>query len=455
MARPVRRPSSPAARQAKAPTDPARLVAFRTLRAVVANGAYANLELQQQREQAHLNERDAALATELVFGTTRLMGTYDRIIVAASGRELSSLQPAVVDILRLGAHQLLSMRMPAHAAVSATVDLAAAQVGERVRGVVNAILRRVGARTLDEWLDALAEGLDDLDALALRTHHPRWIVAAYAEVLPADELEGALLANNVAPHTVLAARPGLLEPDDLGLPLTRYSPFGAVAHGDPGQLAAVQAGLAGVQDEGSQLVALALARVEAPAGTWLDTCAGPGGKAALLVGLAQERGESLLANERLPHRAELVAQAVRAYDDPRPWVIVGDATRPPWGSDRFARVMVDAPCTGLGALRRRPESRWRRLPTAVAELVELQKAILTEAVRSAVPGGVVAYVTCSPVRAETAEVVRSVLAEVDAELVDAAALLPEVPDCADGTFVQLWPHRHGTDAMFLALLRRR
>ena len=162
-----------------------------------------------------ISGRDAAFATELLAGTCRGQGTYDLIIAAAAGRELKTLQPAVLDLLRLGTHQLLAMRVPQHAAVAAMVDLAAATVGERVTGVVNAVLRRVAAADHDGWLARLEEGLDDHDRLALRTSHPRWIVDAYADLLPAAELEPALAANNVSPQVSLAIRPGLAEVDEL------------------------------------------------------------------------------------------------------------------------------------------------------------------------------------------------------------------------------------------------
>lgn len=436
-------------------TDRARMIAFRVLRAVSAEGAYANLELSQRLAEAGLEARDAALATELVAGTCRSQGSYDAIIEAAAGRPLKSLQPAVVDALRLGTHQLLDLRIPLHAAVSATVDVAAVAISERVAGVVNAVLRKVGARTFEEWMDVLTAGMPPADALALRSRHPSWIVAALADVLPADELSAALDADNRAPTTHLVVRPGLAEVSELGGEPTRYSPWGAVAAGDPGRLRAVRESRAGVQDEGSQLVTLALARADAPEGPWLDTCAGPGGKAALLAGLARQQGRPFIAAELQPHRAALVAQALRGYPEPRPTVLVADGTRPPWREGRFAKVLLDAPCTGLGALRRRPESRWRRSPDDVADLVVLQRLLLRAAIRATRPGGIVAYVTCSPHRAETVDVVDAVVADGDVDIVEAAALLPEVPDAARGPFVQLWPHRHGTDAMFLAVLRRR
>lgn len=420
------------------------------MRAVWGNGAYANLELAKQREG--LNPTDAAFATELVSGTCRALGSYDQIVERASGRELKSLQPAVIDLLRLGTHQLLAMRVPPHAAISATVDLAALEVGERVAGLVNAILRRVGERDWSGWLEVLAAGKDERGRLVLAEHHPRWIVDAWADVLPEAELAPALAADNVAPQPCLVVRPGLAEPAELGGTPARWSPFGAYLDGDPGAVAAVRQGRAGVQDEGSQLVSLALARAAAPAGPWLDLCAGPGGKSALLAGLARQAGELLVAAELQPHRARLVAENLRAYPEPgRPVTLVADGTRPPWRQGSFARVLADVPCTGLGALRRRPESRWRRQPGELPGLVALQRQLLATAISSLKPGGVVAYVTCSPHPAETTEVVAGA---AGARLLRAADYLPEVPDAARGDFVQLWPHRHGTDAMFLALLQR-
>jgi len=437
--------------------DRPRLLAHRILGAVTGGGAYANLETARVLGDARLEARDAAFVTELVSGTCRLMGTYDLVLAHASGRPVADLQPALLDALRLGAHQVLSMRVPTHAAVAATVELAAAEVGERVAGLANAVLRRVAARDLGHWLDELAVGLDAVGTLALRTHHPRWIAEAYVDLLGPDEAQDALAANNVPPVTNLAVRPGLASVDELGGEADLFSPFGASRQGPPGELDAVRTGRAGVQDEGSQLVAWALTRPRAPHGPWLDLCAGPGGKAALLAGLAHHEGERLVASDRQPHRAELVRQALRAYtDEPRPVVLVADGTRPAWRPATFARVMADVPCTGLGALRRRPEARWRRSPSAVDALGGLQRALLGRALESALPGGVVAYVTCSPHRAETVGVVADVLAgRDDVDQLDASASLPEVPRSALGAAVQLWPHRHGTDAMFLALLRRR
>ncbi|HWB35884.1 MAG TPA: rRNA small subunit methyltransferase B, partial [Rugosimonospora sp.] len=221
---------------------------------------------------------------------------------------------------------------------------------------------------------------------------------------------------------------------------------------------AIRDGRAHVQDEGSQLVALALAeaRIDGPDEAWLDLCAGPGGKAALLGALAATRGAYLTAVEVAPHRADLVRLATHGL----PVTVVTEDGRNVGGSDipegGFDRVLVDAPCTGLGALRRRPESRWRRQPGDLPPLTRLQRELLGAALRAVRPGGMVAYVTCSPHIVETHVTVTETLrrSPLSVEPVDAREYLPGVPRLGSGPAVQLWPHRHGTDAMFLALLRR-
>jgi 16S rRNA (cytosine967-C5)-methyltransferase len=435
----------------KAPAvDPARLAAYDVLVAVRENDAYANLVLPQLLRDRRIEGRDAAFTTELVGGTLRGLGSYDAVIDHLAGR---SPDAGVRDALRLGAHQLLAMRVPDHAAVTSTVELVRARVGHRPTGFTNAVMRRIAAHDLDGWMDAL-------DATqAVRRSHPGWIVEALARALDRpDELDALLTADNERPRVTLVARPGLSTVEELsGQPLD-ISPLAvAMDSGDPGAVPAVREGRAGVQDAGSQLVALALTRavVGGRDQRWLDLCAGPGGKAALLGALATERDARLLANERQPHRAKLVAQAVRATHGD---VVTGDGTRPPWLEATFDRVLVDAPCSGLGALRRRPESRWRRTPGDLETLVPLQQALLRSALDSVRPGGVVLYATCSPVVEETSGVVEAVLADrPDARLEDALSLVPEAEDAESAHLpgaVQLWPHRHGTDAMFMALLRR-
>jgi len=450
----------------KPQVDAPRAAAYDVLKAVRVDGAYTNLVLPHVLKEYGLTGRDAAFVTELVSGTIRRQGTYDAVLAGCVDRPLAKVEAKVLDALRLGAHQLLSLRVPDHAAISTTVDLVRAKVGQGPAGFTNAVLRRVAEHDLDAWVRRVAPQ-DPIGFATVAHSHPRWVVEALREAVGADELDALLAADNAPPRVTLVARPGLVTVAELpGTPSTQ-SPYAVeLESGDPGAVAAVAEGLAGVQDEGSQLVAIALAgaRMKGPDERWLDLCAGPGGKTALLAALAAGRGAKVLANERQEHRAGLVARGTRAVPRGMLGVVTGDGTVPPWAPGAFDRVLVDAPCSGLGALRRRPESRWRRSPKDLPELVSLQRALLEAALDAVRPGGVVVYATCSPVLAETSGVVSAVLAgRDDARLDDAHAALTAVAgvhldeaECCGplpGT-VQLWPHRHGTDAMFVAVFRR-
>jgi 16S rRNA (cytosine967-C5)-methyltransferase len=447
---------------------------------VADRDAYANLLLPQLIAQRHLTGRDAALATELSYGTLRGRGTYDAVLAICSDRDLGSLDPPVREVLRLGTHQLLATRIQPHAAVATSVNLVKATAGQRPAGFVNAVLRRVATRDLQAWLDiaAPARDADPVGSLAVRYSHPAWIVEAFAAALGEvtsgglEQTEAALAAGSERPSVHLCVVPGLasqLELVSAGCAPARWSPYGAyLADGDPAAVSAVADGRAGVQDEASQLATIALARValDGPTGgaagsgaageRWLDVCAGPGGKARLLAGLATGAEARLVAAEVREHRARLVRSAIAPAGSGR--AIVADGTRPAWRLAGFDRVIADVPCSGLGALRRRPEARWRRTPDDVRALGKLQRDLLRTALDSTRPGGVVAYVTCSPHLAETRDVVGDVLASrAGIEVLDAPAVLAEVPDISsgpDGRYAQFWPHVHGTDAIFLALLRR-
>lgn len=466
-----RRPGKPYRRPQK---DPVRILAFEALRAVDERDAYANLVLppllRKAREQSGFDARDAALATELVYGTLRRQGTYDAVIAECVDRPLRDVDPPVLDVLSLGVHQLLGTRIPTHAAVSATVELARVVLGDGRAKFVNAVLRKVAQDDLDGWLDRVAPPYDEdpEDHLAVVHSHPRWVVSALWDSLGGGRagIERLLEADNERPEVTLVARPGrttadaLLDAlgDEAAVP-GRWSPYAVRLSegGEPGAIDAVREGRAGVQDEGSQLVALALANapLDGPDRAWLDGCAGPGGKAAMLAGLAAGRGAVLLASEKQPHRAGLVARALEGNPGPCQ-VIAADGTRPPWRPGTFDRVLMDVPCTGLGALRRRPEARWRRRPEDLEGFAPLQRALLRSAMESVRVGGIVGYATCSPHLAETRAVVDDVLKEYGsaAGLIDARPLLEGVTDLGDGPDVQLWPHLHGTDAMYLALIRR-
>ena len=563
--------------------------------AVDQRDAYANLLLPSLLRERGIEGRDAALATELTYGTLRGLQTYDAILDLCSDRSAADIDPPVREVLRLGTHQLLGTRVASHAAVATSVDLAKDVVGMRPAGFVNAVLRRVSTREQAEWLQIIAPAreADPIGYLAATHSYPRWIVEAFRAALGEDpklglpETEEALTAGNTRPKITLAALPGLAAREELlnsellnkakapaaetggpakagassggpsdgpGVPAAepaRWSPFGVILPGgDPSAIPAVAEGRAFVQDEASQLAALALAYAPvAPrtsseprasaAEAWLDLCAGPGGKAAVLAAVAQNSAQSetsaippapqappdrqappdpqatpgrqapparqspqvpqvparvhLLASDIRPHRAELTRAHLRRL--PGAAVVAADGRAGAWRPGTFARVLADVPCSGLGALRRRPEARWRKSPEDVENLGGLQRDLLNAAIDAARPGGVVAYVTCSPHRAETQSVVHDVLSHrSDVTILDAPAILADalrvasrdpadesapdsgreaVPDTVyedarepareipglrspapNGCYAQFWPHRHGTDAIFLALLRR-
>ncbi|WP_438855566.1 RsmB/NOP family class I SAM-dependent RNA methyltransferase [Agromyces sp. M3QZ16-3] len=450
--------------------SPARVVAYEVLAAVRDSDAYANLLLPTRIERAKLGPADAALATELTYGTLRLLGRYDAIIALAAGRDVAAIDPPVLDVLRLGSHQLLATRVPTHAAVNESVALAR-RVAPSAAGFANAVLRTVSRREPADWLQMIAEEAGSADAALAAVHsHPLWVIRALRTALEregrGDELVALLEADNASPRVNLAALPGLAgDPAELGEP-DRYSPTGLTAEA-PFDLVSANDGTVRVQDEGSQIAALALSRVAPvrPGEHWLDLCSGPGGKTALLAAEALAGGASLVANEVVPARAELVRKAVA----PVPLdvaVHVGDGREldpAAFGAEGgFDRILLDAPCTGLGALRRRPEARWRKSPTDVAELTELQGELADAAFAALAPGGVLAYVTCSPHTAETHGSLGRALARWGdaAEAIDTAAVVQRLAEhpldlAGDGSTVQLWPHRHGTDAMFIALVRKR
>jgi 16S rRNA (cytosine967-C5)-methyltransferase len=453
--------------------QPARRVAFEVITAVRESDAYANLLLPVKLQRAKLSSQDAAFATELTYGTLRLQGYYDAVIQLAAGRSVDDIDSPILDVLRLGAHQLLSMRVAQHAAVDESVSLAR-EVGSRsASGFANAILRTITRSAAGDWHDrVLAGARNDDERLSLEYSHPVWIIRAFRQSLAAEgrenELEDLLFADNVAPRVSIVALPGLAGVDELeGTHLAEFSPVGVQSDGgDPGQFAAVIDGRARVQDEGSQLAALALSRARpiAPGERWLDLCAGPGGKAALLAAEALAGGATLVANEVVPARAGLVSNALSVFADP-PQVLVQDGTR--IGNTlpaQFDRILLDAPCTGLGALRRRPEARWRKRPADVAELTVLQTDLLASALDALKPGGILAYVTCSPHLGETRSIVAAALEKAakagqSVSRMDTAAVLASVTlaplDLGDSTgHVQLWPQRHGTDAMFICLLQK-
>jgi 16S rRNA (cytosine967-C5)-methyltransferase len=453
--------------------QPARRIALDVILAVRESDAYANLLLPVRLQRAKLSEADAGLATELTYGTLRRQGYYDAVIALAAGRPVEKIDPAILDVLRLACHQLLSMRVAQHAAVDESVQLAKTVGSNSATGFVNGVLRTITRTPAAEWQQrALDAAKNDDERLGVLYSHPVWIIRAFRSALAAEgraaELDELLEADNVAPRVSLVALPGESTVAELDAYAATYSPVGAVLDGgDPLQLEAVRAGRARVQDEGSQLAALALSRVRPveKGERWLDLCAGPGGKAALLAAEAEVGGATLVANEVVPARAELVRKALAVFEPaPEVWELDGTTVGDDH-ADEFDRILIDAPCTGLGALRRRPEARWRKSPRDVAHLSGLQSNLLNAAITALKPGGVLAYVTCSPHLAESKVIVEGAVKKWGAaiERIDTPAVLATITGARldlgpeDGSLsqhAQLWPHRHGTDAMFIQLISK-
>ncbi|NBY14941.1 MAG: hypothetical protein EBQ72_01135 [Actinobacteria bacterium] len=450
-------------------TTAARKVAYSVIHSVHVADAYANLMLPTACSNANLTTRDAAFATELTYGTLRRQGSLDAVIKACADRD--NLDSEVLDVLRLGAYQLLFLRTPVHAAINEAVSLANAEVGRSVTGFVNAVLRRISEKTWQQWCTELTTGIPDVERLAIEYSYPVWVIRALADAYECDarSIVPILATGNEPANITLVARPGQATLAELlELPHVvagNWSPIAATLvratdienpwSSNPGDLFLVQTNRVGVQDEGSQLVALALAQVpiDGAESNWLDMCSGPGGKAAILAGLAAEQGIHFTALEPNESRANLVKNAL--WNAPgNPKVVVTDARE--FNPDlEFDRILVDAPCTGLGALRRRPESRWRKQPSDIGPLTQLQRELLAQAAKLVRVGGLIAYATCSPHISETDLVIAAFLREHSnfAEI-DLAPVLPILKLPSGTKKLRLRPDVHGTDGMYLTILTR-
>lgn len=449
-----------------------RGLAWELCRRVFDDGAYANLAWEDILGTSSLSREEKAFGTHLAYGTLRHTGTIDAIIELASQRKRDSLDQEVWWVLRLGTFQWLWMRTPAHAVVNESVKLSKQLGLHKASGLVNAVLRKITAKSLDTWLDHLTHDLpDQTDVRSLRFAHPAWVVslleAALADSEPAgseSEIDDLLESHNQPATPTLALLPGKATTSAADTPTT-YSPVGVYGQpGSPGLDRRVREGAARVQDEGSQLAALVVTAA-APADSPMqvaDMCSGPGGKAALLQATLYPSQSVLTAIEKAPHRADLVRQALAPFseDDPAPRVVTGDAiTVMNTEGTVYDRVLLDAPCTGLGALRRRPESRWRKSLEELDSLVALQRELLVAAWKHTAPGGVIVYVTCSPVVAETTAQMSWLSHHYPVTMLDTPAILERISVTPidghrRGSAVQLWPHRHHTDAMFIQAIRR-
>lgn len=539
------------------------LIAYNLLCKIRENDAYSNLLVPASLKAGNFSAQEKGFITDCVYGTLRWQGFADAVISAACKRDKSKISADVLDILRLGTYRTLFTSEKTYAVVNSSVEIAKKRTGRGSAGFVNAVMRKIALRSRKEWESLLtsriAKNCTD-KRLAVRASHPEWIVeelrksyekagydwekirktrekselgqvsadssgksvaggsvaaepvaAAPASAVPlsADPIAAMLEADNAAPSVTLCARPGLAEPDEIleNMPKNvlcergKYSPYALkVKKGGVNAIEAVKKGLAGVEDEGSQIAALALvnapvevlvnvpvnapievsekaagisikaAKIEASESSkalkisekWLDMCAGPGGKTALLGACAAQRNATLTANEPSEHRAKLVRENCSALPAGTLEKVYERDGRElgRMFPETFDRILVDAPCSGLGSLRRRAEARWRKNRSDIKQLAEIQRELLLSAAGAVRKGGVIAYVTCSPALAETREIVDYALSErSDLQRLDAAAVIrgfaPDIPLPDSGGDVQLFEHIHDTDQMFVALLRKK
>ena len=436
----------------------ARLLAYDLISQVNRGGAYANLRLPDLLDKSELELRDRAFVTELAYGTLRMQGKHDYAISKKADRSFSELDEKIVDLLRLGIHQIFEMRVPIHAAVGETVEVARAVAGESKASYVNAILRSISSDLeIYERLESDTT-VSDIEKLAILYSHPTWIISAYYDQLKDwQEVIALLKINNIPASPHIIAWPGkstvneILETGGTKLPLGTYS---VLSDHLPNEYPAIKDKRAGIQDMGSQLISeIFYATRDESAVQWLDLCAGPGGKAALLNNLLSQGSNTyeFLANEPSEHRAELVARVV-----PKSMIVSFDGRDSASFGKKFDRILIDAPCSGLGALRRRPEARWRRTLNDLKELLPLQRELIDSAYEMLNPGGIIAFATCSPLLAETkGQVLDAQYRHKDLRILDISQYSPanKTGVNADGT-LQLWTHLDGSDSMFMALLQK-
>jgi 16S rRNA (cytosine967-C5)-methyltransferase len=433
--------------------EDSRLLAFELISQVNQEGAFANIRLPELLAKSKMSLADKAFTTELAYGTLRMQGRHDHFIKKFIDRDFLDLDPKITDLLRMGVHQLILMRVADHAAVSETVEVARKVAGESKASYVNAVLRKIAAmpKEFDDF-----NSLPIVEKLSINHSHPVWIINAFYDQLKDwDEVERLLISNNTPALPDVVAWPGkstLAELIQLGATGIPGFDNGVNINTIPILFEPIIQRNAGVQDRGSQLVVENFLATFEPGLSWFDMCAGPGGKAAYLYNSLSDKDPSakFLANEPVPHRADLVKRVVNNNQ-----VVSFDATISENFDQKFDRILVDAPCTGLGALRRRPEARWRKSLADLKELIPLQRNLLKSAYELLAPNGIIAYVTCSPLLAETKGQVIDFLSEhpdMKIHSMDQNGFHKEGLQ-NDGS-VQLWTHRDGSDSMFMILLRK-
>ena len=459
-------PAAPANGTPKPLREDARTLALRVLQRVEESGAYADLALHAALAKSRLDPRDRAFATELVYGTLRFRGRLDFLLAQVTGRPLARLEHSIVQVLRLGAYQLVFCdRVPDAAAVSESVRLAHAAGVGRAAGLVNAALRRLARERDAISLPALAD--DPIAHLVHTLSFPRWLAERWVAQFGANEAAALAAALNETPPRTLRANRSCVERDALlaellpRFPLAaacRFAPDGVTLgrRGDPAGDPAFQEGRMTVQDEASQLVVELLD--PQPGERVLDACSAPGAKATAIAERVGEAGQ-VIALDRNERRLGLVARDAARLGLGNLRVLLADASAAEIeGLDAapFDRILVDAPCSGLGALRRNPDARWRVQPKAIRQLAAVQRAILAAVSKRLRPGGTLVYSTCTISPEENDDVVEWLLANAPELRRSSETVLPTSLRSLVGAdaVLRCWPQHHDTDGFFAARLER-
>lgn len=444
----------------------ARELALDALIRIEQDGAYSNLAVGRLLEAHSLSRKDAALMTELVYGTIQRKNTLDFYVsrfVADSARRL---EPWVAHLLRLSFYQLVYLdRIPPHAAVNEAAAIAKKRGHKGIAGLVNAVLRR--ALREPERLK-LPERLPPAAQIALAHSHPEWLVARWMRQFGEETARRICEANNAPPQPAIrvnplrASRDALLERlrrDGIAARPSAIAPAGIVL-GDGGPPAAhpgFAEGLFSIQDESSMLAAELLA--PEPGMTVLDCCAAPGGKTAHIAEKMENRG-IVIANDLHPRKIRLIEQQLERLGITCVRTETGDAAMLPgrFAPASFDRILLDAPCSGFGVIRRKPDLKWRKREADIAAIAALQAKLLDAAAGLLKPGGLLVYSTCTLEREENEEQVAAFLARHPDFAPDegAAERLPALRASFGGPgMLRLFPHDFGSDGFFFAALRKR
>ncbi len=441
-------------------------MALRVLERVERTGAYADLALHAAFERAALPARERAFATELAYGTLRWRGRLDFLLTHVLDRALEKIEPPVTSLLRLGAYQIGFMEgVPAPVAVSETVRLSQTVGLDRASGLVNAVLRRLAERVDEIRLPDLAS--DPLGHLTHALSLPSWIAERWLARFGAEDAAAlATASNRPPPRTVRinrarGTREALLGELRSRFPEACFAPLardGIILgrRGDPARDPAFLAGLFTIQDEASQIVVELLD--PQPGDRVLDACAAPGAKASAIAERVGPTGE-VLGLDRHARRLSLLERDGRRLGLTNLRTRVIDSSRPfpdELAPGSFDRVLVDAPCSGLGTLRRNPDARWRIQPDALPRLAAVQRAILTHVVPLLRPGGSLVYSTCTLAPEENEAVVEQILAEQTSLRRAGDGEWPELlrPLRDEAGALRLYPHHHDTDGFYAARLER-